>query len=279
MAKPFITDIDLLRTHAWVADVAMVCGSITKPATVTELMKRAWLSAGRDAPDFPFKRWAGDYVVSQTSVKLVDQCLAFERKSLCSGVFTDGPCGIPLWWLLEESCPDEQAMAVIDEHLCPSSRDEVIRAFFTKRSFSEKVDMLWENFVGRKVDFAEYEMEQEGNVIIDRFEQDEIMIDLWTLSLFLAVRHLAERKKDRRSEARYMFDAVLAFVPSLLMNWNVALDVKFILEQWRATSDPMMIANMDVIDDQTTGTPLGSGRLHRKMLKQLDEGFADGVIG
>lgn len=170
-------------------------------------------------------------------------------------------------------------MAVIDEHLCPSSRDEVIRAFFTKRSFSEKVDMLWENFVGRKVDFAEYEMEQEGNVIIDRFEQDEIMIDLWTLSLFLAVRHLAERKKDRRSEARYMFDAVLAFVPSLLMNWNVALDVKFILEQWRATSDPMMIANMDVIDDQTTGTPLGSGRLHRKMLKQLDEGFADGVIG
>lgn len=54
-------------------------------------------------------------------------------------------------------------MAVIDDHLCPSSRDEVVRALFTKRSFSEKVDMLWENFVGRKVDFAEYEMEQEGN--------------------------------------------------------------------------------------------------------------------
>ena len=169
-------------------------------------------------------------------------------------------------------------MGIIDDQLCPPTNDGVVKAFFTRRSFSEKVDLLWNKLVGCEVDFAEYEMEQESNKIVDRVERDEIMIDLWTLSLLLAVRHLAERRKDRRSEARYMFDGILKFVPTLLSRWNVARDVKFILEQWRSTSDPMMIARMDSMDDQREGTPLGSGLLHREMLRRLDEDFADGIV-
>ena len=294
MAKPTKTDLDLLRTKVWIAEVARICGSKTKPATVAELTERAWLTEKGDAPEFCFDKWdRGEHAVSLKSVEKVAECLDYEGLESCIDVFLNGPGGNqPFWTLLSdevEGYPEAECIKVICDWLYPPEKDKLKRQAFLSKPFSKKVDESWSKLLDSgpievdrtvspelmrvavladrvSVDFDGYDSGEQGHALLNRIKQGRLKPSLDLFAVLLAVRQLAERRMECRDQARYLCDACFGML-DLFEPWGMKNVVSEILDSWYSYSNPVVIALMDRsfadMGDLPPPTPATAGLLYQ----------------
>ncbi len=282
MAKNKNQFFDRIRTKAWIADVGMVCGSESAPLTPIELTKRDWGTNGNTKLDLRFDKWtSGSIVVSETSLNLVDQCLALEGKGPCKDVFLKGPEELPFWTLLsdtEAGFSESVCLDFITESLYQRERGKQVKwAAFSAKPFSVKVEDLWNLFIGRiPVDFDDYDSRVQRNALRIRIEREEVIPSLDLFALLLAVRQIAERRRECRDLARYMSDACFGML-DLFEPWGIKDDIEEILDSWYAPANPVTIARQDIFLIEKEGqmpaftSPSYAGTVHRAFLKEMEK--------
>jgi hypothetical protein len=269
MERKQLIDMSIMRTKAWVAEVGMVRGTESTPLSPVELMGVTWGSSGFD---FRFDKWvSGKNHVSDTALKLVDTELAAMKLPSCIDVYTNGPEGLPFWTLLSdapESYPEEMCKSLIADSLYPREKGmETKRIAFGNKPFSVMIEDLWKLLVGDlRADFAGYDSGEEGNALYIRIETGKVKPSLDLFAQLLAVRQLAERRRECRETARYLSDACFGML-HLFDPWNIRNEVAGILDSWYAPSNPVAIAIIDRSLESPYWTPYLSGAAYRHFIE------------
>lgn len=300
--------ISAMRTKAWLHEVAMSCtpNGGEKP-TPNDLRKRSWKTAEDAVGTIRFDRFAdGTTAVSEDTVLLVDRCLEHEAELLkkqvaekakakqegrsvhysleeevpeaplfpCSDVFLTGPDGIPFWKLFDDECSERVCLSIIADWLYPIERgEELKRSAFVNKPFSKKVDELWLLLVkGQPVDFDGYDKGEEPNWFYMEIERGTIKPDLGMFAVLLAARHVSEKRKEARSDTRYMFDVCFGML-DLFDEWGIQDDIIKIIDIWQAPTNPVTIAYVDdVVENELSKQgveptcPAGAGLVARLLL-------------
>lgn len=274
MERKQLIDMANMRTKAWVAKVGMVRGTESTPLTPVELMGATWGKAGYA---FRFDKWvSGKNHVSDTALKLVETELAAMKLPSCIDVYKNGPEGLPFWTLLSdapESYPEDVCRTLITDYLyrCENGMETKWVASVNK-PFTSLVEDLWNRLMGRiPVDFSAYDSGEEGNALRLKFEREQLTPSLELFAILLAVRQLAERRRECRDLARYLSGACRPML-DLFAPWNISKDVGDILRSWYAPSNPVSIAMLDDCRDQSAYcTPERAGAEYASYLKTVPD--------
>jgi hypothetical protein len=188
--------------------------------------------------------------------------------------------GLPFWILLSdevEGYPEAVCSQVIGDWLFPPERGmELKRHAFFGKSFEKKIEQLWASLLGdTPVDFDGFDSGEQGNALINLFRTDRLKPSLDLFAVLLAVRQLAERRKECRDQVRYLFAACSHFgMLDLFKPWGIKNDVARIIDSWYAPCNPVVIAMIDRHESKSGAphqfsTPATAGESFRLFAKPL----------
>lgn len=269
-----LAPIDAMKAIAW-------CHAVMSASKKTA-QELAHESFGRpnDPPRIEFPTYAkGGRSPSQETLKIVQ---AQYPAADLTDIFDTGPDMAPLWRLLSDECPEAFCMSILDSWLLPlgiNGKTHVDDAELLSLPFATKVTLAWLRLVGEdvKVDADRYDKGEISNVIslsatafdwlsqersdfldkggrIDAEFDSKIkkliateVISIHDICAVIAIRRIAEARREARFHARYMFDGVLHHVQKAFQELGIGEHLLRFLGKWRAPCSPATIALHDTM--------------------------------
>lgn len=268
-----LSPIAELQVKAWVRAVLASTGK-----TARELEKVPF--GDPDAPqkiEFALYDKAGRFPSLET-IELVDAKFPDADSKLTIEV---GPDGAPLWEVLSDECPDERCVDIVDTWLLPLGLDgqsQLTDSRMLALPFFQKLGIAFIRHAGRDVDLERFARKEEPNQVSQPFRdwvevheyfwnavknEDETvnpnaprnvkrLIDKYMLSVhdvvgFIALRRLAESRRERRAEARYLFDGMLSLVRYAMMKHGIGEEMQAFLLPWVASASREAIEIFDML--------------------------------
>lgn len=262
-----------LRVTAWVHAALQASGK-----TAPQLAEQNFGDAA-DAPRIEFPNYLS--LRNTPSKAILERVEAKYQGNDLTTIYEDGPDGEPLWKMLGDDLSDLELMDYIDFWLLPlkfQGQSPVEDSLMLSMPFCKKVEAAFGRLVGKEpVDFGKYEEGLEPNYVSYPFEETvrmakdlldlkkagspptakqiehvektlkDNMFGASDLCAVIALRKIAESRRECRSETRYLFDGMARMAGDMFPGLGIGKRLSSLLSRWKAPCSPRTIAIHDTI--------------------------------